>query len=127
VTYILVVDDEPTIRQVIAEILQDEGFEVVIAADGEQLFEQVRISQPALILLDVMMPGMSGIAILEKLRTQAQITHIPVVLMSAGVYLTEIGDPIREFLPKPFDLKQLLDIVHRMLGPATPEPNPAQL
>jgi CheY-like chemotaxis protein len=125
VTYILVVDDEPTIRQVIAEILQDEGFEVVTAADGEQLFEQLGVSLPALIFLDLMMPGMSSETILDQMRSQPQINHIPVVLMSAGRNITEISEPVREFLPKPFDLGELLNVVNRTIGPTTAEENPA--
>jgi CheY-like chemotaxis protein len=118
---ILVVDDEPTIRQVIAEILRDEGFEVTVAIDGQQMLDQVEIVPPALILLDVMMPGMTGLDALARMRTRPDLLHIPVVLMSAGVRVIAMDDPGRAFLPKPFEIGELLDVVHRAIGLAPPD------
>ena len=117
-TRILVVDDEPTIRQVIAEILQDEGFEVVTAVCGQQMLEHLGSFQPALILLDMMMPGLSGLAALEQLRVQPKLSDIPVVLMSAGMWEPQSREPLQAFLSKPFEIFELLNVVNRMTGPA---------
>jgi CheY-like chemotaxis protein len=114
-TYILIVDDEPHIRDLIAEILRDEGFDVATAMSGQQLLERVEISQPALVLLDVMMPGMSGIEALAALKARAHLANVPVVLMSAGIQYSQIEIATAGFLPKPFDLGELLSVVSRFV------------
>jgi two-component system response regulator CpxR len=83
---VLVVDDDPDIRDVTREILEDEaGCVVYTAASGSDALAQlVRIPPPALILLDLMMPGMSGEDLLSVLRADDVLTAIPVVIISAA-------------------------------------------
>jgi two-component system, OmpR family, alkaline phosphatase synthesis response regulator PhoP len=107
---VLVVDDDEAIREVIAEVLRDEGYDVVCAANGEQaLFELKKAHHPDLVLLDLMMPVMSGWEVLEELQGSQELSQIPVVVVSA---MSAPG--IHEHLAKPIDLHSLLATVGRL-------------
>ena len=108
---ILVVDDEAGIRMVVREILEDEGFEVVEAHDGLAALHQLTTCQPALILLDLNMPRMSGWDLQAQL--QAQHSPIPVVFMTAGHQAQHEAERHGAVgaLSKPFDLDDLLRTV----------------
>jgi CheY-like chemotaxis protein len=107
---VLVVDDDDAIREVIAEVLRDEGYEVACAGNGEQaLTELRRPHHPDLVLLDLMMPVMSGWELLELLQASTDLSQIPVVVVSA---MTAPG--ACEHLTKPIDLESLLATVSRL-------------
>jgi len=80
---ILVVDDEEDLLSLLEYNLEQEGFEVVLARDGVEAIEQTRAHEPALIILDVMMPKMDGIEVCEKLRTDAHLRTIPIMMLTA--------------------------------------------
>jgi len=80
---ILVVDDEDDLLSLLEYNLDQEGFEVVLARDGVEAIEQARTHEPALIILDVMMPKMDGIEVCEKLRTDAHLRTIPIMMLTA--------------------------------------------
>jgi two-component system nitrogen regulation response regulator NtrX len=100
---ILVVDDEPSIVQTLAGILQDEGFEVLTAADGETALQVVEEESPDLVLLDIALPGMDGLEVLTQLKEQQPL--LPVVMVSAygnvenAVKATRLG--AYDFIEKP--------------------------
>lgn len=107
---VLVVDDDEAIRQVISEVLLDEGYEVVCAENGLQaLGELQRERPPDLVLLDLMMPVMSGWEVLEELQSSDELSRIPVVVVSAMA-----APGVHEHLPKPIDLDNLLSTVGRL-------------
>jgi two-component system response regulator CpxR len=107
---VLVVDDDDSIREVIAEVLRDEGYDVACAGNGEQALSELRKDrQPDLMLLDLMMPVMSGWELLELLQTSADLSRIPVVVVSA---MSAPG--AWEHLAKPIDLDRLLATVGRL-------------
>ena len=107
---VLVVDDDEAIREVIAEVLRDEGYEVVSAGNGQQALDELRRNRlPDLVLLDLMMPVMSGWELLEEIQSSARWSQIPVVVVSA---MTAPG--VREHLAKPIDLENLLATVGRL-------------
>lgn len=107
---VLVVDDDQAIREVIAEVLRDEGYEVVCAENGVQALDELRKNRrPDLVLLDLMMPVMSGWEVLEEIQGDDQLARIPVVVVSA---MNAPG--VREHLAKPIDLERLLDTVGRL-------------
>jgi CheY-like chemotaxis protein len=116
VTTILVVDDEPLIVDVLAEVLQDEGYDVVRAYDGHGALAAVEGDAPGLVLMDVMMPGMNGHDAYRAIRAHARGQGIPVVLMSAAVKPSLVDPGVSAFLPKPIDLDKLLGLVARLLG-----------
>lgn len=110
---ILVVDDDSAIRDIERQILADNGFRVVEARDGAEALRAIDIEQPALILLDVQMPGIDGPTFARELRTRLR--RVPLVI------LTGVPDPKREadrcnaeaFLRKPFDADELVRVVRR--------------
>lgn len=121
---ILVVDDEPTIRAMVAEVLHSEGYDVVTAANGSEALGVVAKSQPVLVILDLWMPVLDGPGFARKLADLG--LDVPIVVMTAS-YLakpiaTEIG--ARGYLRKPFEISDLLDTVES-LYPAGPGHLPA--
>ena len=77
---ICIVDDEPTIRETLGDILMDEGYPVITCANATSLFQELERQTPALIFLDIWLPGMDGMAILSQLRESH--SRVPVVMMS---------------------------------------------
>jgi DNA-binding response OmpR family regulator len=108
---ILVVDDEQTICDLLAELFEDEGYQVCRAYDGATALAAAERCRPDLILSDVMMPGLNGVSLTEQLRDRG--LRMPVVLMSA-VY-ADVDLPHVRFLPKPFDVDDVIALVERLL------------
>jgi CheY-like chemotaxis protein len=81
---ILIADDRPPSRELIREILEMAGYEVVEAADGAEALEMARRLSPDLILLDIEMPALSGFRVVEELRKDARFAATPVVALTAG-------------------------------------------
>ncbi len=106
----LVVDDDDDIREVIAEILRTEGYAVTCASNGLKALEELhKAPRPDLVLLDLIMPVMSGWEVLEQLQIEEGLARIPVVVVSA---MHAAG--AREHLAKPVDLERLLSTVDRL-------------
>lgn len=118
ISMIYVVDDDPNIRDVIAQTLKDEGYHVVPFAGGEEVLAAVDSVQPSLILLDLMMPNVSGWDVLQQLRAEPKTTALPVVLISASRDLEQTSKQLEAsaFLAKPFDLDQLVATVQTYIG-----------
>ncbi|WP_242346669.1 response regulator [Anaeromyxobacter terrae] len=115
---ILVVEDDTAIRQTLAELLQDEGFEVSCAANGaEALAHLTRSVAPSVILLDLTMPVMDGWTFRSAQREDPRLAGIPTVVVSAN-HATDrravAGLEAAAFLAKPFDLDSLIDTIHRL-------------
>lgn len=110
---VLIVEDDLTIRNLVAEFLTDEGFEVVEAEHGREAVELASIAQPDLILMDLMMPVLDGVSAIKELKENPATSHIRVVAMSAGRRLRGHADdlPADGLLTKPFDLDGLLATV----------------
>ena len=118
---VLVVDDEPALRAVVREILQDEGYAVVEAPDGRSMLELVARERPDLVLMDVMMPGGDGLEAYRMLRAREDLPEIPVVMMSAAIPPHRLDPTITAFLPKPFSLARLVTLVADLIGPPHPK------
>ncbi|KZC38613.1 MULTISPECIES: response regulator [Rhodanobacter] len=103
---ILVVDDSPTIRAVLGKMLAQNRHMVLKAADGESALELARAERPDLIFLDIVMPGMSGFAVLRALRHDLLTRDIPIVMISGNLQATEQFYVQRfgadDFMKKPF-------------------------
>lgn len=117
---ILVVDDESPIRDLVRDILELEGHDVVEAADGPAALDAVAAQEPDLLVLDIMMPGMSGLDVLRSLRREHSGSELPIILLTAASDddTTWAGwtAGASVFLPKPFDPSHLMDWVERLLG-----------
>jgi DNA-binding NtrC family response regulator len=118
--HILVVDDEPNVRRVLATLLEQAGMAVTRAESGEQALDLVRAQDPDLVLTDLAMPGMDGLALLSRLR--ASFPEIPVVLLTAHGTVANAVEAMKrgahDFLTKPFDRAQVLEVVRAALGQA---------
>jgi CheY-like chemotaxis protein len=113
---ILVVDDEPFIRDAVVDALRDEGYGVVTADDGLAALEMVQQEAPSLVLMDVMMPRMDGRAAFRAMREHAHGDGLPVILMSAMAAPADPDPEITAFVRKPFDLDHLLTLIARLLA-----------
>lgn len=113
---ILVVDDDPDLRGAIADVLNEEGYEVHCAGHGGEAMDQLKTgASPSLILLDLMMPEVSGWDFLTLQRADPKLSTIPVVLMSASSKAPAQGDVAGtvDALRKPFKVEQLLAIIDK--------------
>ena len=113
---ILIVDDEFGIVEALTDFLGDEGYRTATALDGRQALEQMAAERPALVLLDYMMPVMNGAAVLEAMKKDPNLRDVPVVLMSASPPRSWKHLPANAFLPKPFGLDQLIELVRNTAG-----------
>ncbi len=113
---ILVVDDEESIRNLYREELEDEGFSVEVAKNGEEAMEKVRSFQPDLITLDIKMPGMGGIETLKQVREQYR--QLPIILCSAyGDYKQDLTTWASDaYVVKCADLTEFKATIRRLLG-----------
>ncbi len=121
---VLVVDDDPDIRDTLREILEAEGHAVITAPHGRAALSVLRKGlRPSLILLDLMMPGMSGWELLALLREDPALADLPVAVLSAAG--GRAGPPgATHFLRKPIELDALLDLVSDPRPRARPAPRP---
>ena len=113
---ILIVDDEPSVRDVMAAVLIDAGYSVQTAADGRIALKIIDDARPDLIISDVMMPHLDGWALLD--HTRERDPALPVILMSAGDWIrARRMMPLPDhavFLAKPFAIEELLALVVRL-------------
>lgn len=107
---VLIVDDDRPIVEALSSVLIEEGYRVRRAFDGLTALQEAEIQPPDLVLSDIAMPGLNGIALAERLRERG----IKVVLLSAAVADPRLSDV--EFIPKPFDLDRIVDVVARQLA-----------
>jgi len=117
VALVLVVDDEPAVRDSLARTLRFEGYQVSVANDGLAALESVRAEQPDLVILDVMMPRMDGLEACRQLRSEQH--TLPVLMLTAR---DSVGDRVAgldagadDYLVKPFALQELLARVRALL------------
>ena len=114
-TTILLVEDDALISEVLTSVLEDEGYLVIVAHDGEQAIALLSTTRPDLALLDVMMPLVDGREVLRHIRATESTRDLPVILMSASpLSVLEGAESYSLFLRKPFDLQTLLDEVTRL-------------
>ncbi len=95
---ILVVDDEPDVRNFLAACLEDAGFNVKMAVDGLDALEKVEVFNPDLMTLDMVMPGLSGIKVIRKLREKDKWANLPVIVITAHAHDEMGSDQIKEFI-----------------------------
>ena len=113
---VLVVEDEPTVRETLAESLVEDGLRVTTAVDGPQALERFRADRPDLVLLDLMLPGMSGIEVCRILRAESS---VPILMLTARdseldkVLGLELGAD--DYVTKPFSLRELQARIRALL------------
>lgn len=112
---VLVVDDDPAIRKVLTTTLGLEGYEIDVAVDGEEALARVDEKMPDLMILDIMMPKLNGLDVLERLRGQAETSSLPVILLTAKSSQEDQWEGWRRgvdyYMTKPFDVEDLLRFI----------------
>ena len=117
---VLIVDDSKTVVHALKTILEQDGYQTLTAMNGEQAIEMTRLYKPDVVLMDVIMPGMTGFQATRILHKDPETAHIPVVIISASEQPTEkawckrLG--AKGFLPKPIQRGQLFPCVEDLLG-----------
>jgi DNA-binding response OmpR family regulator len=116
---VLIIDDEEDVRRVVELNLRADGFEVYTASSGKSGIEVARKNKPKLILLDVMMPGMSGLEVLMELKWDKKLMKIPVIMLTAK---STVGDMDHAFnrradgyITKPFEGATMGDTIKKKL------------
>jgi DNA-binding response OmpR family regulator len=116
---VLWADDDPMIRSVMAMNLEAEGFEVQTVADGDTAYEEAVRERPDVLVLDIMMPGRDGYAVLRALRLNPDTAEVPVVLLSAKATDAEVWEGWKAgadyYITKPFDPTELTDFIDHLL------------
>jgi two-component system sensor histidine kinase/response regulator len=118
---VLVADDEPAVLEVLTEVVEDLGHDVLRAHDGREALALARAQQPALVVTDHMMPRLSGVELCRAMRKDERLREVPVILLSAA--LPPEAEEASAWLAKPFELDEFESLVKRTLdGVALPMP-----
>jgi CheY-like chemotaxis protein len=123
---VLVVEDDPDIRQAMADLLEDDGYECMLAEHGLDALEALRQRTPSLLLVDLVMPVMNGVELIDRLRGDARWRKLPIVVMTAegqriiGVDLESLNVRV---LKKPVDIASLAQVVAEHSSVSAPMPD----
>jgi CheY-like chemotaxis protein len=109
----LIVDDEVCGRETLRDLLEDEGYQVICAGDGNEALHQLRTAQPSLMILDLLMPGMNGNALYDEMQRSPSLARIPVVVTTSDPTRAPLGVPT---LGKPLRLDKVLSVVALACG-----------
>ncbi len=116
---ILVVEDDPTIGRMLRETLEAEGYSAIVAATGEEGVAHALRQVPQLVLLDIMLPGIDGFTVVERLRGHAKTAHIPVLMLSArhdtADKVRAFDNEVDDYLTKPFNSEELVARIRKQL------------
>lgn len=119
---IVVADDEFLLAEMMADLLEEAGHEVLTASQGEAALRLVRERRPELVITDFMMPLMTGLELAEAIRDDPAVSDIPILLVSGaqGMIARERADLFVDVLDKPYDNRVLLSLVARLLSDRHP-------
>ena len=116
---ILLIDDEPEFAEMVKIRLEANGYQIDLAADGATGIARVAVDRPQLILLDVMMPGLDGFAVLRRLREDAATRALPIIMLTARGEFKSITEAqalgATDYLIKPVDTNELLKLITRYI------------
>lgn len=119
---ILIVDDEPNILISLEYLMQREGFEVSVARDGLQAIEAIERDKPDLVLLDVMMPGKTGLEVCQHVRANDKLAKVRIIMLTAKGRETDVAKGLalgaNAYVTKPFSTRDLVSQVRAMLDAA---------
>ena len=119
---LLVADDEPNIVISLEYLMKREGYDVLVATDGNQALETIRREQPALVLLDVMMPGKTGFEVCQAVRADPALDGVRILMLTAKGRETDVGKGLalgaNAYMTKPFSTRELVQKVTELLEAA---------
>ncbi len=117
---ILIVDDEPNIVVSLEWLMRREGFETLVAGDGEAALAAVEQGAPDLVILDVMLPAMNGFEVCQRIRSDARFRGVKILILSAKGRDTEVAKGLGlgadAYVTKPFSTKDLVAQIRQMIG-----------
>ena len=117
---VLIADDEPSLRLLVAATIASEQITVLEAADGDEAWTLIEQHRPELVLLDVQMPGQTGIELTRRIRSTPSLTRTRVVILTSKAQATDVADGLAAgadlYLTKPFSPISLLTYVAQTLG-----------
>lgn len=126
---ILVAEDDPDIRELVITRLALAGYRTSFASDGATALQSIIQARPSAVVLDINMPNLSGLDVLERLRREPALARIPVLMLTARGAPQDVRDALKlgakDYLTKPFDDQELLRRVNRLLRPVRPVQAPA--
>jgi CheY-like chemotaxis protein len=116
---VLIVDDDPDIRNILTEVLSDAGYDVRAEPNGLMAQRAAVADPPDLILMDIMMPYQDGISTTRRFRDAAETETIPIILLSSSDRMCRVarGALVQEVIGKPFDLDALIDTIQHYCAP----------
>ena len=117
-TTIMVIDDQPGIRRLLAEVLQEDGYNIVIAANGYEALQKVKETTPHLILMDMKMPGMDGLETFRELKKLGKAERV--IMMTAYGELELVKEAMSlgayKYITKPFDINVIKSLAEEALS-----------
>lgn len=123
---ILVADDKESSRELIRNLLEHSGYEILEAADGQEALEVARASAPDLILLDIHMPVLDGYGAVRAMRQEEKLQNLPIVALTASAMHSDrdrvLGAGFSAYITKPVSLKTLRDEIEKLLAASAPKP-----
>jgi DNA-binding response OmpR family regulator len=120
---IAIVEDDRSIRDLLANVLKLEGFDVVALADGVTAFERIRASRCHAVVLDVQLPGKDGLQIAQEIRSHSETSRLPVLMVTGQTDDRSTWNGwkagVNYYMPKPFDPQELVSALHRAIDGGT--------
>jgi len=113
---ILIVDDDPSVREMLGRVLRDEGYTIVLAGSGQEALELASVTRIDLVLLDLNMPGRNGWDTFEALTTQNPLLAIVIITARPNQVFTALGAGVGALLEKPLDFPKLLEVIGKLLA-----------
>ena len=116
---VLVIEDNPLVCILLQDIFHEEGYQVLLAENGEQAMVMLTTARPDLVTLDLNLPGISGDVVLKELRKQDTTKELPVIVVTALETIPrEVQELAQAVVQKPFEINTLLSTIHRFLPPS---------
>ncbi len=116
---VLIVDDSNTNNFLLQSILETEGIKSIIAYNGKEAFEYLKIEKPALILLDIMMPYLDGFSVLKKIKNDQKLNNIPVIFITAkhddNLKQKALDAGAADLIQKPIDVNEIVNLVKHLI------------
>jgi len=120
---VLLCDDEDAMRMLVRATLDGDGYSIVEASDGEESLALARTVRPDVVVLDMMMPGRSGVDVLREIRADSELAETAVVMLTARARPADrdaaLAAGADRYLPKPFSPLELISVVEELLGRGT--------
>jgi two-component system response regulator BaeR len=120
--FVLIIEDDPDLGKAVVDVLEMLDFETELVTDGGLAFDRIVARMPDLVLLDIHLPGASGVDILNQIRADIRLTKLKVVMVTADALRAEaVSDKADFVLLKPYSISQLSNLITRLIGDKTIE------